>query len=248
MTNTRWLVFIGICLAILGGLVVATRRDKVNVSNVDPSIVATTGDTADHVFGKKDSKVVLIEYGDFQCPSCGRAHLPLKTLTETYKGQVAFVFRNFPLTTIHPNALSSASAAEAAGLQGKYWEMYDMLYTKQNEWSTFSPTQRTEAFTSYAKDLGLNTAKFATDLESKPVSTKINYDRALANKLNVDSTPTLYIGSTKIDNDTLSKLVQGDSSALKAKLDEALRAAGYKLPSTTSTETPAQETPADPAQ
>lgn len=229
MTRTRWIIFAVICLLALGGLIVFTKKDKVNVDNLDPAQIITS-ENGDHVFGNKDAKVILFEYGDFQCPGCGGAYPQLKTITEKYKNQVAFVFRNMPLTTIHPNALAAATAAEAASLQGKYWEMHDKLYETQNDWSSASTTARTDIFVSYANDLGLNTDKFKSDLTSKTVSDKISRDRAIANKLNVDSTPTIYVGSEKMDSATITDVVQQKGDLLTKKLNDKLKAANVALP------------------
>src|SRR6478672_343329 len=130
MTRSRWIIFVLICVVTLGGLVLLSKKDTVNVDKEDPTkaVSETASSIGDHVYGNKAAKVVLIEYGDFQCPGCGGAFPQLKTIKETYKDQIAFIFRDFPLTTIHPNALAAATAAESAGLQGKFWEMHDMLY------------------------------------------------------------------------------------------------------------------------
>ncbi len=92
------------------------------------------GNIADHEFGGADAKVTIIEYGDYQCPACGTAAPVMREVSHQYKDKgVSMIFRNFPLTTIHPNALAAASAAEAAGLQNKFWEMHDKLYATQSE-------------------------------------------------------------------------------------------------------------------
>ena len=119
MTRSRWIIFALICIFTIGGLILLSKKDQVNVDNMDASkaMSETTTAIGDQVYGDKSSKVVLIEYGDFQCPGCGGAFPQLKTIKETYKDKIAFIFRNFPLTTIHPNALAASTAAEAAGLR-----------------------------------------------------------------------------------------------------------------------------------
>lgn len=229
MTKTRWIIFAVICVLALGALIVFAKKDKINVDSIDPAQIIT-GTNGDHVFGNKDSKVVLFEYGDFQCPGCGGAYPQLKTITEKYKGQIAFVFRNMPLTTIHPNALAGATAAEAASLQGKYWEMHDKLYEMQDDWSGASTSARTDIFVGYARDLGLDADKFKSDMVSKTVSDKIARDRAIADKLNVDSTPTVYVGSEKMDSATITDLVQQKGDLLIKKLNDKLKAANVALP------------------
>lgn len=232
MTRSRWIIFILICVVTLGGLILLSKKDTVNVDSVDPSkaVSETATEIGDQVYGNKASKVVLIEYGDFQCPGCGGAYPQLKKIKETYKDQIAFIFRNFPLTAIHPNALAAATAAEAAGLQGKFWEMHDKLYENQNAWSSIDASKRTSIYTGYAQDIGLNIDQFKTDLSDPKIVAKINRDRAFGKKLNVDSTPTLYLNDTKLSSEETTDLVQASGEKLMSKLDAALKAVGTEPP------------------
>ncbi len=232
MDRTRWIIFIVIAVVTLGGLVLLTRQDKVDVSSADPAKAVSETETAigDQVYGNKSSEVVLIEYGDFQCPGCEGAFPQLKNIKEEYKDKIAFIFRNFPLTTIHPNALAASTAAEAAGLQGKFYEMHDKLYENQSAWSTVDASKRTGVFTTYAKDLGLDTDKFTADLKDPRISAKIRRDQAFGKKLNVDSTPTVYLGSVKLSTEETTDLVQKDGELLRKKIDEALKKAGVATP------------------
>ena len=228
MSNVKWIIFGAVIVLILGGLVVYSRMSNpsTDVSNVDAnSIIAASdqnGQIGDHVFGNPNAKVVFIEYGDFQCPSCGGAYAQVKAATEAYKDDVAFIFRNFPLTTIHPNARVAAATAEAAGLQGKYWEMHDTLYEGQTDWQSLSGDQRTNVFVGYAKSLGLDEAKFKTDLASPLVNTRISFDQAIGKKINVDSTPTFYLNGEKLSANDSSQIVQGSTTTLTALFDKAL--------------------------
>jgi protein-disulfide isomerase len=229
VSKKAWIIFASACVILLVGLVYISSKDKVDVSKVDTDKVqgsaAQTGDIADHVFGKKDSKVVFIEYGDFQCPGCGSAYPTVKTVTEKYKGQVAFIFRNFPLTSIHPNAKAAAAAAEAAGLQNRYWEMHDVLYANQSSWENLSTSERIDFFAGYAKNLGLDTDKFKKDMGSTKVNQKINYDIALGKKIGVNATPSLYLDGKAVAQDTWSDVKKLD----KAFADE-LKANDIDLP------------------
>jgi protein-disulfide isomerase len=229
VSKKAWIIFASACVILLVGLVYVSSKDKVDVSKVDANKIqsanAQSGNIADHVFGKKDSKVVFIEYGDFQCPGCGSAYPTVKDVTEKYQGQVAFIFRNFPLTSLHPNAKAAAAAAEAAGLQNKYWEMHNELYANQSSWENLSTSERTDFFASYAKNFGLNVNKFKEDMASTKVNQKINYDIAIGKKIGVNATPTLYLNGKAIDNDTWGE---------EAKLDQAfvneMKANGIKVP------------------
>lgn len=232
MTQTRWIIFVLICVVTLGGLVLLTKKDSVSVDTMDPSkaVSETTTALGDNIYGNKASKVVLIEYGDFQCPGCAGAYPQLKTIKETYKDQIAFIFRSFPLTTIHPNALASSTAAEAAGLQGKFWEMHDALYANQSFWSSIDASKRTDTFVDYARTIGLDTEKFKTDLSDQRISAKISRDRALGGKQNVSSTPTLILNNEKLSEDEVSDLIRSSGDKVMDKLDSALKAADIEPP------------------
>lgn len=228
MNKTGWIIFSAVVVVLLGGLVIWTRATNppLDVSGVqNNSIIPASeqnGNIADHVTGSDADKILLIEYGDYQCPSCGGAYPNVKTLLEDYAG-VTFIFRNFPLTSLHPNARAAASAAEAAGLQGKFWEMHDKLYVSQSEWQNLDTSKRTAMFSSYAESLGLDVSKFEADLASKQVSQKINFDTAVGKSVNVNATPTFFLNGDKLDDETSSGIVQGDLTKIKAKLDALVK-------------------------
>lgn len=224
MSKKAWIIFAAVCLVVLVGLVYVSSKDKVDVSNVSADTIQSastqSGQISDQVFGNRDSKVVLIEYGDFQCPGCGSAHPVVKEVTEKYKDHVAFVFRNFPLASIHPNARAAAAAAEAAGLQGKYWEMHNILYENQDEWSSAGAENRTGFLTGYAKGLDLNVDTFKQDLASTKIGQKINFDQAVGKKISVNATPTFYLNGKKVGDDIWKdkeKLSQAFADALKGQ-------------------------------
>jgi protein-disulfide isomerase len=229
VSKKAWIIFASACVLLLVGLVYISSKDKVNVDGIDANKIQSasvqSGNIADQVFGKKDSKVVFVEYGDFQCPGCGKAHPTIQAVTEKYKDQVAFVFRNFPLTGIHPNAKAAAAAAEAAGLQGKYWDMHNKLYENQSAWESLDSSERTDFFAGYAKELGLDVTTFKSDMASQKVNQKINFDLAVGKKIGVSSTPTLYLNGKAVDQDTWS---------VQAKLDQLfeneLKANNISLP------------------
>lgn len=225
MNRTKWIIFAVICVVVLGGLVFTSKKDKVNVDTTNPTeiIAASESSLGDQTYGKKDSKVVVMVYEDFQCPGCGGAHPGLKAVKEKYKDQIVYVFRNFPLTTIHPNALAAATAAEAAGLQGKFWEMHNMLYENQQSWSTVDAAKRTDVFSGYAKEIGIDTAKFKTDLSDKRIAEKISRDRALGAKMKVNSTPTIFVNDHKLTEEEVTDIA-GKSEKLTKLIDDALKA------------------------
>ena len=250
MSKKAWIIFSAVCLVILGGLIYLSNKDKINVDNVTTQTIqaasASDGSIADHVFGNAKSKVVMIEYGDFQCPGCGSAYPVITPLTEKYKDQMAFVFRNFPLTQLHPNAMVAAAAAEAAGLQGKYWEMHNKLYENQSSWNTLSPSTRADFFIGYATNLGLNATTFKNDLTSAAVSQKIGYDQALGRKDGVTGTPTFFVDGKQTSqyvkggkivpaNTTDANPIWSDADAFeKLVIIPALKAHGIALPAATA--------------
>ncbi len=222
MSTKAWIIFAVICVAVFSGLVIWSGRDRVDVSKVNTNKVQSSadvsGDIGDHTFGNKNAKVVLVEYGDFQCPACGSAHPTVRKLTEKYQDQMLFVFRNFPLTQIHPNARAGAAAVEAAGLQGKYWELHNLIFESQDEWSSSSTADRGAIFASYAEKVGLDKNEFNSVLkkESTRISKKIDFDRALGNKLGVNSTPTFYLNGKKLEGNAYN----GEEAFEKTLLNE----------------------------
>lgn len=233
MNRTTWILIGILCILGFGGLVYMTKKDAVNVDALDPtSIIASTESSiGDHVEGNRNAKVTLFEYGDFQCPGCGGAHKNTPIIQKIYYEKVRFVFRNYPLVSMHPNALAAASVAEAAGLQGKYWEMNSLLYNNQSQWSTLSADQRGDVFLSFAKQLQLNVDQYKSDLSSTKVQKKIQSDQAIANKSNVQATPSFFIGNTQVDSAIVSDVIQNQGTKLMDELDQALKDAGETPPS-----------------
>lgn len=153
----------------------------------------------DHVKGGNfSSPVTLVEYSDFQCPACGAFYPITKKLLETNGTKMRFVYRYFPLEGLHPNALGAAKAAEAAGKQNKFWEMHDLLFERQKEWSNENNIR--DVFVRYANELGLNTGQFTIDLESTDTKTRIKHDIESGERAGVEGTPTFFINGEKIDN------------------------------------------------
>lgn len=148
-----------------------------------------------HKKQNKNAKVTLVEFGDFQCPACGAVYPIVTLLLREYKDQVAFVFRQFPLQ-VHQNASIAAHATEAAGAQGKFFEMYDALYQNQKDWSESKNPM--EIFEQYAKNIGLDVEQFKNDVTSKKYEEKIQKDIKDGNALGVNATPTFFLNGEKI--------------------------------------------------
>jgi protein-disulfide isomerase len=140
---------------------------------------------------KVSSPVVLEEYGDYQCPPCGQLYPDLKEIEKEYGNQVQIVFHHFPLMKIHKNALLAAHAAEAARNQNKFWEMHDLLYRNQKEWSELADPR--PVLESYAKQLSLNLETFDHDLGSNQIDQKISADIQRGTAQGVTGTPTVFL-------------------------------------------------------
>lgn len=222
MDKKAWIIFVAVCVAVLGGLIILQHSNQLDVSGIDETrIIAANdknGNIGDHVFGTTTGKAIMIEYGDFQCPACKSAYPNVKEMTEKYKDKLTFIFRNLPLTSLHPNARAGAAAAEAAGLQGKYWEMHNMLYEQQDDWSSATAEKRTSYFEGYAQTMGIkDTAAFKSDMDSKRVASKINFDLALAKKIGASATPTILLNGKKIESD-----IWGDKDKFESEIKKAL--------------------------
>jgi protein-disulfide isomerase len=228
MSKVAWIIFTVIIVALVGGLVAYSRisTPSTDVGSINSNSVLAAneqnGQIGDQVYGNKDSTVIFVEYGDFQCPSCAAVSPQIKKALDAYKDRVAFVYRNFPLTTIHPNARLAAAAAEAAGLQGKYWEMHDLLYEEQAAWRDVTGDDRTNVFVNFASQLELDTGKFTSDLGSSEINRKISFDQALGKKVGVSATPSFFLNGTALTSEDSTKIVQGSTSTLTGLFDKAL--------------------------
>jgi cyclophilin family peptidyl-prolyl cis-trans isomerase/protein-disulfide isomerase len=155
-----------------------------------PSVSAS-----DWVRGPADASITIIEYADFQCPACSQLDPVLEKLEEEYPKDLRVVFRHFPLESVHDKAAISSQAAEAAGAQGKFWEMHDLLYTRQSEWSAMTVDQFQDWVAARAKDLGLNVDQFKSDIASQPIVDKIQQAWEHNAGIGMPGTPFLLINN-----------------------------------------------------
>jgi protein-disulfide isomerase len=204
--DKRFWAIVGVIVLIFVGFL-AFRGDSADApknSNAKPT---------NHTRGEGASKVTLLEYGDFQCPAC-KAYYPVVEQTVTkYNKEITYQFRNFPLTSLHPNAYAASRAAEAASQQGKFWEMYHQLYENQDSWK--DSRQVSAVFEQYAKQLGLNVEKFKQDYKSDAVNNAVKADMAAGQNAKADSTPTFVLNGAKIENPT-------SAEAFTKIIDEAI--------------------------
>jgi protein-disulfide isomerase len=146
----------------------------------------------DHIKGPDSATVEIVEYGDFQCSYCGVAYPVIQQIEEDFGNQIRFVFRNFPLTQVHPYAAIAAYAAEAAGLQGKYWEMHNLIYENQRQLDG-------DFLYRLANKIGLNRNQFEQDMQGETVQEKVNADFESGMRSGVNGTPTFFVNAQKFD-------------------------------------------------
>lgn len=170
----------------------------------------------DHIWGDpKKAKVIVYEYSDFECPAC-RAFVPIiKNLKEKYKDEIALVYRHFPLIEIHPKAVYASQAAEAAGKQGKFWEMHDILFSRQDEWK--NSQNHKELFIKYAQELNLDLKKFEEDYESQEIKNKILEERKEALNLGLTGTPSFFVNNRFVNLTSFDSLEKEIEKEIKNK-------------------------------
>jgi protein-disulfide isomerase len=162
-----------------------------NATPVSNYATAPAGASPAHFKGGQAAKVVIEEFADYQCPTCAQLHPTVQQIQAAYGDRIKIIFRNFPLTQIHPKAYDAAVASEAAGLQGKFWEMQNQLFTNQQFWTTASDHRKT--FEEYAQKIGLDVEKFRNDMAGMMAKDRVDKDLQRAKAINVGSTPSFYI-------------------------------------------------------
>ena len=213
----RFLPFVIIALvgfAALAGGVMLYRAKKPQTALTSKTGSLSGGDEGAHVRGSADAPVTLEEYGDFQCPPCGRLAEPLQQIEKDYGSHLRVVFRHFPFA-IHEHAHEAAYAAEAAGLQGRFWEMHDLLYREQAVWAKSKDVQN--LFEAYAGMIHLDVGRFKKDMASEQVKEKVESDRKRGEALGVKNTPTIFVNREEVPATSLNP------TALRAAIDAAAR-------------------------
>jgi protein-disulfide isomerase len=201
---------------------VATPPPSANGDKPRPTIptLVAPGAEPPHTMGPVTAPVKLEEFGDFECPPCGQFHPVLKKMHDDFGDRLQVTFREFPLTALHPHAVSAASAAEAAGLQGKFWEMHHLLYDNQKAWHEQFDVRPT--FEAYAKQIGIDVERFKRDINSDLVASRITEDGKRARSFNVSGTPTLFMNGREMPFETI---INEDKfrTAIKQELESAKR-------------------------
>ncbi|MDR2063402.1 MAG: DsbA family protein [Candidatus Nomurabacteria bacterium] len=240
-------VIVAVALVVLGfvGLLVFSQMNKEEEKNISYDINRPieanedNGGIADHVRGNKDAKLIIVEYGDLQCAGCASAEPIMKEITDYYGDKIGLVFRNYPITSGHPHSKAAAAAAEAAGKQGAYFEMLDLLYANQAVWSgTATVDNRYDLFLDVFKSINtvaLDESKFKSDYASGDINKKIDFDLKLAAKQGVDYTPYFLIGGEPVVASEWSVSGRYDVAKIKTYIDEKLAALGVEKPQAVET-------------
>ena len=210
-----FIVVVGVALATFGSgaMLYRAKHSQLQALPEDKAHSASSGSESMHIRGNPDATVTLEEFGDFQCPPCGSFAAFAEELLKEYDSRVRLIFRHFPLSA-HEHAREASLAAEAAGIQGRFWEMYDVLYREQAAWSK-APNAR-ELFESYAGTIGLNVDQFKKDMDGEQAQARVDSDYARGESLGIKLTPTLYINGQPVD--TKDKNPEGIRAAINAAL------------------------------
>jgi len=193
----RYLPFVIIAVvlaAAVGGGLLMFRSSQLQ----PPATPTPTGDSV----ATSKGVVTIDEYGDYQCPPCGALHPIIKTLKGEYGDRIQFAFHHFPLPQLHSHALEASYAAAAAGLQGKFWEMHNLLYENQSVWSEVGDFR--PILLDFARKIGLDLQRFTRDIDGLEAATVVRDDATRGNLLGVNSTPTIFINGQMIANENLT--------------------------------------------
>lgn len=217
------IIIVGVLLVALAGgalLMRPSETSRQNIAQLPPTVTTTANTPAPasqpaapqpvaantapvrHLRGRADAPILIEEYGDFQCPPCGFFHPILKRIEGEYEKEVRVSFHHYPLRNMHKHADEAARAAEAAALQGKFWQMHDLIFEKQKEWSD-APAAR-PIFLGYARTLGLDLGKFAQDIDSAPISSRVMNDETAGSARGVTGTPTVFLNGREVPYEVIT--------------------------------------------
>jgi protein-disulfide isomerase len=206
--------------AVAAGWVVlrsAREEKKASTPTPDPAGEVKGAEPA-HLRGNPNAPVLLEEFGDFQCPSCGSYYPELKKIEAEFGDKLKVIFRELPLLPMHEHALMAAQAAEAAGVQGKFWEMHDLLYENQSKW--VPEKDLVPVFVDYAKQIGINPDQFMKDLNGETVAQRIFQDGKRAHSFGLKGTPSFFVNGKEAKDD------QWKPEGLRQMIKDAIAASG----------------------
>jgi protein-disulfide isomerase len=220
----RFLPFAIIVIVLLGAVaagwaVLRSARDAKTAATPTPDPAGQVkGAEPAHMRGNPNAPVTLEEFGDFQCPSCGSYHPELKKIEAEFGDKLKVIFRELPLLPMHEHALMAAQAAEAAGVQGKFWEMHDLLYDNQAKW--VDQKDLVPVFVDYAKQIGINPDQFMKDLNGETVAQRIFQDGKRAHSFGLKGTPSFFVNGKEAKDD------QWKPEGLRQMIKDAIAASG----------------------
>ena len=202
----------------------ANANKPANATNT-PVTTSVAGAVPAHYKGGAAAPVVIEEFADFQCPTCAVLHPTVQQIQAAYGDRVKIIFRNFPLQSLHPNAYDAAVAAEAAGLQGKFWDMQNLLFNNQQAWANSS--NHRQMFEEYAQRIGLDVEQFKNDMAGVAAKQRVDKDLERARAMNLGGTPTFIINGNQLPPDKL------DFNSMRQMIDaELTRAQQSQQPAT----------------
>jgi protein-disulfide isomerase len=209
----RFLPFLivgAVALITFGGGALLYRQRRAALQTAPKVMTAEEKAALGHLRGDLKAPVTIEEFGDFQCPPCGTLAGDMLKLEKQYGSRLRVIFRQYPLA-MHNHAMEAALAAEAAGLQDRFWEMHDLLYREQAIWSKLPDA--VTLFNGYAGTLGLDLERFKKDMQSQEAMTRVASDQKRAASLGVNSTPTLFLNGARLEFSSvnfagLSKLIE----------------------------------------
>ena len=186
-------LFVAVAVLLLGGSFLLSKTAN---QNADEGVVIS-----DKIKGNSEAQVVLVEYSDFQCPACAQFYPIVKEIVEEYSDDIRFEYKHFPLISIHALAVPAARAAEAAGQQGKFFEMHDKLFDNQRAWS--NAANPNPYFISYAEEIGLDVETFKRHMRSALIDQRIEEQFGEARELGLSGTPSFYLNGQRMQFETL---------------------------------------------
>ena len=225
-------VAIAIIILCFGGLIIWSINNKaehIDFSKYDANkVVEATDDNGligEHVRGKTDSKVIVLEYADMSCPGCASMMPRISKLYEEYGDRVAFIFRHFPLQA-HQNSRSASAAVESAGYQDHYWEMLEALYSRRSDWLYATGQDRTNIYVKIFKEIAPDgdENKFRSDMNDSKIDKKISFDYNIGkDKSGVEATPAIFINGKAIDMTDKDKTFDDIADDIKKLIEDGLK-------------------------
>ncbi len=223
--NSSLILVAGLCMGIgTGVLGYQLYRSKAVrlIPSVNVTARAAPGAQPPNAKGLDSASVVLEEFSDFQCPPCKNLYQKLNRIEAEYKSDVRVVFRHCPIPSLHKNALAAARAAEAAGLQGRFWDMHDRLFENQQTWASSSDVK--PIFASYAGSLQLDVERFRKDMDGAQAKSRVQADQQRADSISVPGTPVVLVNNQQVPPQSLS--YEGLHAAVEKELRRTAACSG----------------------